>query len=273
MESAIESVNHKRLINRGFLVGPYIPIYGVGGVLFAIMGIPLKDAFDEPFLNIFLVFFVGMSSATLLEYIVGSVLERVFKKQFWDYSTLKLTNKFTYKNRISLVSSLFFGVLALIQTYFFYEQVDKIVSRLDFRFIVAVDIVMTLIMGVDAFIQIKRQINIHEILEKLPYEQLKEALYNNMLKMGGKQQILEFRDFLKNINLKNINENIGNIKKNIDDNIGNIKKNIDGNIDNIKKNIDDNIDNIKKNIDGIKNIRKQSEPNVTEITEEEFEAD
>jgi len=213
LESIVESINHKRLINRGFLAGPYIPIYGVGGVLFAVVGIPLRTAYPNLYVNIFLVFFIGMLVATALEYVVGSILERVFKKQFWDYSTLKLTNKFTYKNRISLVSSLFFGLCALFMAFVLYDIVSGYVKVLPFEVLVVVDIVMTLLMGTDAIIQIKRHGRIRISLEKLSYEQLREALLKTLVRMGGTHQIREFRDVVFK-NIKSINETINeNIKK------------------------------------------------------------
>jgi uncharacterized membrane protein len=197
IESVIESVANRRLINRGFLAGPYIPIYGAGGILFALVGLPLKSAeFVSPVINILLVFFIGMSVATLLEYMVGSVLERVFKKQFWDYSTLKLTYKFTYKNRISLVSSLFFGVLSVFQVYFLYERVAAFTMTLEFYFLITINVIMTLLMGTDALIQVKRQERVQEFLQKLSYEQLREALLKSLLRMASTRQIREFRSIV-----------------------------------------------------------------------------
>jgi uncharacterized membrane protein len=208
LESIIESVNHRRLLNRGSLWGPYIPIYGVGGILFVLVGIPLKAAFeDQQWLNIFLVFFVGMSLATLLEYWVGSFLERVFKKRYWDYSKLKLTSKFTYKNRVSLVSSLFFGFCSLFQTYFLYERVSAVVLALEFYVILAIVIIMTLAMGIDILVQVRRYERVQEFMQKLSYEQLREKLYNNLLRTAGASQIREFRNaFFENV--KNIKEKI-----------------------------------------------------------------
>jgi uncharacterized membrane protein len=206
IESSIESVCHKRFLNRGSLWGPYIPIYGLGGILFILTGSPLKTAaFDinpnpSPYLNVFLVFFVGMSVATLLEYIVGSILERTFKKQFWDYSTLKLTYKFTYKNRISLVSSLFFGVLALFQNYFLYEKVHAVTLSINLYVIIAINIAMTIVMGIDILVQVRKHEHIQEFLENLTYEQLRDTLMKSVWKMAGTKQIREFRDAVfKNI--------------------------------------------------------------------------
>ncbi|MCL1902916.1 MAG: putative ABC transporter permease [Oscillospiraceae bacterium] len=209
LESAIESVSHKRFINRGFLTGPYIPIYGIGGILFSLIGIPLKAFYPNPYINIILVFVVGALSATTLEYAAGSFLERAFKKQLWDYSALKITNKFSYKNRISLVSSLFWGVCSVFMTFFLYDVVSTFTLSLNMYLLAALSAVMTLIIGFDAIVQIKRHVNIQETLKKLSYEQLREFLMKNLLKTGKRRQIREFRDAV----FKNINENI---KKNIE---------------------------------------------------------
>lgn len=99
-ESTIESLYHRRPINRGFLRGPYIPIYGVGGLLLLFICHPFRD-------NGFQVFFVALIACTALEYFTGWLMETMFGKQFWDYSMFRIT----YKNRISLVSSLFWGVM------------------------------------------------------------------------------------------------------------------------------------------------------------------
>ena len=105
-ESIIESLYHRKLINRGFLKGPYIPIYGFGGCLMLLVCMPFSY-------NPWLVFLVGMLSCTALEFFTGMIMEKVFNKQFWDYSMFKLT----IKNRISLVVSLFWGLLSLFMVY------------------------------------------------------------------------------------------------------------------------------------------------------------
>ena len=206
MESTIESLNHKRLINRGFFTGPYIPLYGAGGVMFAAIGIPLKTAFDSPAVNAFLVFFVGMSVATLMEYAAGSALERLFNKTFWDYSALKLTQKFTYKNRISLVSSLFFGVLSLFMTYCLYGIVEKVVRPFVQTYpylVLTINCVMTVVMLGDGVVQLIKHGRMRNFLEGQPLPKLKEALFAKLLQVGRNRQIREFRETVLN-NINNI---------------------------------------------------------------------
>ncbi len=147
-ESAIESLYHKKPINRGFLKGPYIPIYGVGGIILLLVTTPFRD-------NAFVVFFVAMAFCTVLEYFTGWLMETMFNKQFWDYSMFKLV----YKNRISLVSSLFWGVMGLFMAYVVSYVTYFVIDHLPYQFICVTAIIVPLIMTVDFFIAAKKQID------------------------------------------------------------------------------------------------------------------
>jgi len=208
LECTIESLWHKRLINRGFLKGPYIPIYGIGGIMMAFVGLGLRH-------NGFLVYITGMLAATLLEYMVGSILERAFKKQFWDYSMLQ----FTYKNRISLMSSMFWGVLTLFQTYVLYDIVSPLAHAVPLNLRSAICAVMTMVMGIDALIQIKRQINIEKLLAKLSIEKVRENLLRTIYRLGNPRQIRDAAKILFKIRNDNAPEKSENKSEKNEDNI------------------------------------------------------
>ncbi len=148
----MESLYHKHPINRGFLKGPYIPIYGVGGILLLFICAPFREYPAA-------VFGVALVSCTVLEYFTGWLMETFFGKQFWDYSMFKLT----YKNRISLVSSLFWGVMGLFVTYVVAGATEYVVARLPHQFISVAAVVIPLVMTVDFFITAKKQIDISRI--------------------------------------------------------------------------------------------------------------
>ncbi len=173
-ESIIESIYHRRLINRGFLKGPYIPIYGIGGMTMLLVCMPYRE-------NGFAVYFVGMLSCTVLEYFVGWLMETLFHKQFWDYSMLR----FTYKNRISLLSSLFWGLLSLFMVYILYGIMDTLVTVFDPKFILAYDIAMTIAMSVDTVISISGQISFREKLKSLPYDKARQLMTEKFIQLGG----------------------------------------------------------------------------------------
>ncbi|OFK22372.1 putative ABC transporter permease [Olsenella sp. HMSC062G07] len=78
VESAYCSVSARRLVNRGFLNGPYIPIYGAG----ALIAILLLDELPDDLL----VFVAGGALSCALEYVTSAVMERIYHARWWDYS-------------------------------------------------------------------------------------------------------------------------------------------------------------------------------------------
>ena len=89
--------------NRGFLYGPYLPIYGFGAIIILYTTIPFQD-------NIWLTFIIGMLSATVLEYISGSLMEFFFHTRYWDYSGAFLN----LNGHICLSCSLFWGFASIV---------------------------------------------------------------------------------------------------------------------------------------------------------------
>lgn len=203
LESTIESLYRQRLINRGFLKGPYIPLYGFGGMTILLCCMPFAE-------NGFVVYFVGVLSCTALEFFVGWVMETIFHKQFWDYSMLK----FTYKNRISLIPSLFWGLLSLFMVYVLYGLVDALVKVIPMNFVFIYVIVFSVIISIDTIISISQHIHYREYLKKLPYEKAKRLITNKFISLGGavarrRRRIIRF--------IENLRIDIGESDENEDD--------------------------------------------------------
>lgn len=107
-ESIFCSILFKKWTNRGFLNGPFCPVYGIGGLLITSL---LRPFTGFPFyIEIPLVFVAGTLLTTLLEYFTGWLLETLFHTTWWDYSK----NRFNYKGRICLLNSILFGILCLV---------------------------------------------------------------------------------------------------------------------------------------------------------------
>ena len=102
-ESGYVSVRQKHWVNRGFLHGPVIPIYGFGAV--AILALCAPVAGSLPML-----FFSGMFWATALEYATGWAMERMFHVRYWDYST----EKWNLNGYICLMASLCWGLFSVL---------------------------------------------------------------------------------------------------------------------------------------------------------------
>lgn len=103
-ESGYVSLREKRWMNRGFLNGPLLPIYGFGAVFILLFTLPVAA-------NPLLVFLMGMAGATLLEYVTGSFLENTFHVRYWDYSMYR----WNLHGHICLTASLFWGLFSLAQ--------------------------------------------------------------------------------------------------------------------------------------------------------------
>ena len=78
-ESLLVSLEQRRWINRGFLYGPWIPIYGFGALIILFTTEPFRS-------SALLVFFSGTASSTALEYLTGRAMEKLFQVRYWDYS-------------------------------------------------------------------------------------------------------------------------------------------------------------------------------------------
>ena len=102
-ESCYVSVRKHRWVNRGFMHGPMLPLYGSGAMVVLIVTIPVRD-------NILLVFLMGMIGATILEYFTGITMERLFHVRYWDYRNLK----FNVRGYICPLASLCWGAFSIL---------------------------------------------------------------------------------------------------------------------------------------------------------------
>lgn len=199
-ESLIESLYHRRWINRGFLKGPYIPIYGFGGMILFLCSIPFKE-------NGFLVYISGAISCTILEYFVGWLMETFFHKQFWDYSMMKLT----YKNRISLLSSMFWGVLSLFMAYVLSGILEALLAVLPTPVILIYSIVTAVFMTADAIISISQYVNFREELKKFSKERARQIITEKFIRIGGsvairREKIMRYFARISVLNRDNFDE-------------------------------------------------------------------
>lgn len=112
VESIYMSICNKKLTNRGFGFLPFCPIYGFGATICYYM--------MQPFVKSpWAIYLIGAVSATVFEYLVGMLMQRLFGEIWWDYNE----KPFNYKGVICLESTLAWGVYALIVVYFLHVRV------------------------------------------------------------------------------------------------------------------------------------------------------
>ncbi len=99
VEEVFHAVRMGKFVNRGFLNGPWCPIYGIGMILVILFLYPLRS-------NLIVLFLGSTVLLTLLEFITGFVLNHVFHSRWWDYSD----KPFQLGGYICLPFSLMWGV-------------------------------------------------------------------------------------------------------------------------------------------------------------------
>ena len=131
-----------KIHNRGFLLGPICPIYGLG----ASLSFGLLKNFESSLW----IFIYSAFLSCLIEYIIGYLLERFFHKRWWDYSNYP----FQIKRRVCLYGLLIFGLanilivkkLTPILLFSLSLSSDRLVYLLviSFGILFAIDLILTL---------------------------------------------------------------------------------------------------------------------------------
>ena len=106
MEVTCKFIQYKKFINRGFLIGPYCPIYGWGALAITIL---LKRYMEEPLV----LFVMSTLICSIIEYLTSYFMEKKYHARWWDYSN----KKFNINGRICLETLIPFGILGVAIMY------------------------------------------------------------------------------------------------------------------------------------------------------------
>ncbi len=155
-ETCYVSVCKTKWVNRGFMKGPFLPIYGSGAVIVLIFTLPFRT-------NAILVFVAGMASATILEYFTGAAMEKLFHVRYWDYSDKPLN----LNGHICLLSSLAWGIFSVILTLYGHTPVERFVFRMNQNVLEGVVFVLTIYISIDMAESVREAINFKEVLLSL----------------------------------------------------------------------------------------------------------
>lgn len=126
MEVGCKYVQFGKFINRGFLIGPYCPIYGWGAIAITIL---LKRYTYDPLV----LFIMSTLVCSIIEYFTSYFMEKKYHARWWDYSS----KKFNINGRICLETLIPFGILGLFIMYVtnpmlfkIYQSMSKIVVHI-----------------------------------------------------------------------------------------------------------------------------------------------
>lgn len=137
-ESTYVSLRTHKLTNRGFMKGPWLPLYGSGAILVLLVTLPYAD-------HPVGVYFAGMIAATILEYITGVVMVKLFRVRYWDYSYKKIQ----FQGHICLSSSLAWGGLSLLMVYVIHPPIVKFIAMWNENVVNILTFIVTICMAYD----------------------------------------------------------------------------------------------------------------------------
>ncbi len=155
-ETCYVSVLQGKWVNRGFMRGPFLPIYGSGAIIVLIFTLPFRT-------DAVAVYFIGMISATILEYCTGVVMEKLFHVRYWDYSN----QPFNLKGHICLTSSLAWGAFSVILTLYGHNPIERFVLRMNDNFVEFLVFILTVVISIDMFESVREALNLKEMLLSL----------------------------------------------------------------------------------------------------------
>ena len=146
----------QHLENRGFLTGPFLPIYGIGAVLLLL--------FVEPYVkNPFLVFVASVVVTSTVEYLSSLILDKVFHISLWNYHD----RRFNVNGRICLENSLGFGALGLLLIYVLQPWISGGLKALPHDAAIAIAWLLIGILIVDSANSIRSLAKVRPVLDEL----------------------------------------------------------------------------------------------------------
>lgn len=155
-ESCYVSVKKRKWVNRGFMHGPFLPLYGSGAVTILLLTIPVQE-------NRGLIFLCGLVGATILEYFTGSVMEKLFHVRYWDYSN----QKFHLNGHICITSSIAWGFLSVILVTVVQKPVEHFIFAMPAITAQLLAFLLTIYIAVDLTQSFNEAMDLKAILKNL----------------------------------------------------------------------------------------------------------
>ncbi len=150
------AICQRKIVDRGFLYGPYCPIYGFGSLIV----IHLLYSYSY---NPFIIFFTSMFFTTLLEYITSFILEKLFNAKWWDYSE----HKFNINGRVCLLNSVEFALLSLLLIYILHPNIEQLIYKIPIDILQKLTIVSFFILTIDFVFTLNSILNFKEKLNTI----------------------------------------------------------------------------------------------------------
>ena len=182
-ESTICSIGQRKLINRGFLNGPYCPIYGTGAVLVLLVLGRIQ--------NPVLLFFAGAVLTCSLEYLTSWLMEKLFHARWWDYSKRKCN----IGGRVCLIGAVVFGAFSVVLILVLHPWVKSLTDPLTDTALTWICAILLVGIVSDLIVTVKGLLGTHAVFaEYAVLLQQKRRELSEKLRLGaeeGRERIRE----------------------------------------------------------------------------------
>lgn len=152
-EVSLYLVRQRRFVNRGFLTGPLLPIYGFGALGILVACVPFKD-------NPLMVALVGMVVASVLEYVTGAAMEALFHVRYWDYSD----RPFNLNGYICLMSAATWALFSVIIVCVVQPYMRPVVFRVPQTVAGAASGTLALFASIDTVFAVRKGLDLRALL-------------------------------------------------------------------------------------------------------------
>ena len=183
MEVTLQLVQKHKFADRGFLIGPYCPIYGCGALLITIFLTKLEE---YPLA----LFSVTILVCGVLEYFTSYIMEKIFHARWWDYSE----NRFNINGRVCLETIIPFGILGLALIYIVNPFIFDNLARIPESTLNIIAIIIAVIFAIDNLVSFKVISNVRSATKKFDEENPKDNTEEISQKV---------KEFLKNKSILN----------------------------------------------------------------------
>ena len=153
----------RKFVNRGFLIGPYCPIYGYGSILMIIF---LNKYLQDPIA----LFVMAVFICSILEYFTSYIMEKLFKARWWDYSN----RKFNINGRICLETLIPFGIGGCFIMYILNPFIVSILNIINFKILNILTILLFIIFIIDNIVSFNIILNVKNITSSIRKDSTEE---------------------------------------------------------------------------------------------------
>lgn len=192
------SLDYKKIVNRGFLFGPYCPIYGLGGI--AILATLMRYEEDP-----IVVFVFGVLITAAIEYYTSYILEKIFHNKWWDYS--KRID--SINGRICVGNMIAFGFCACAIIYIIQPLLMTLFSLISMKALKIVAIVLVILFTIDVIYSViiayalRNRIIVAEELKAEKLKKIPEIIQKKLKEKLTNINVKRIRFFKSFPNLKN----------------------------------------------------------------------